>query len=199
MRLPLICIMMLLCLAGCVRQSTEPLPPNMVEVVRSSPLDLDTPTDIEPTVYVMVREHSGQLPGLEALLERTLKARGYSVSDSPSLAGYILQVNVVFAGVMDPQSARASVPGGYGHVVRTQGEGAAVIITDIILAARNTPKVTRRQNLVIANASNRTKVAHEEVRLAVLIPGEKVTFDRAKEALKQRLSEAVAESFVKVN
>jgi len=83
------------------------------------------------TVFVSVKNTSGQEIQLEKKLTKKLIAKGYRVVDDPNLAKYILMVNVLFANnLKEANAARAagesSVLGTFAGASNNGGKGAII-------------------------------------------------------------------------
>ena len=198
-RLSSICLIFLLlllaiALPGCVRQSAEKAESVQgLEVLQSRSPRLAGDAAIAPTVYVSLRDSTNRVFGLRGLMERALEARGYAITKNPSQAGYILQMTVTHAGEASPDAVRRAVPLGYGQDADMAGEGACVLVADALVASRTLP--SSRRSPVLANASRRSTVADEQVRVAAMLPGRDGSFTRNHSRLEQSVVEAVAAIF----
>lgn len=178
---------------GCVRQSSEAAGASGVETLHSGSPLLAGGAAIEPSVYVSLRDGTNHVFGLRSLMERALEARGYAITNTPSRAGYILQITVIHAGEASPAAVRQAVPQGYGKDANVSGQGASALVADVLVAARTLP--TSHRSSVLANASRRSTVADEQVRLAVMLSGRDATFSRSHTHLEKGLVDAVVALF----
>ena len=128
-------------------------------------------------------------PTVRAHVERGAQARGYTVVGQPSQADFVIYIHVAGAGEADADVTRQSVQMGYGEYADMTGDGAAVIIADVVVAARSVPQAGRQHGEVVAATSSRHIVAEQEARLAALMPHTR--FERGRPALEQGLAEAV--------
>lgn len=176
---------------GCVpaRASRSEVVP--VEVLESESLRLVKNPVIETSVYVSLRDASGRVFGLRQMMEDRLRARGYTVTENPSRAGYILQLHVVQAGQGNPAVLRDGVSAGYGHKMPPAGDGACALVVDVLVALRKEPKTSGRQSHVIKSASARTTVSRHQLRTAALAAGQECVFSTALPQLERGLVEAV--------
>ena len=184
----------LLLVQGCVRQPTPEEVASRVEVMQSRPMQMGALEGVKPVVAVVVRDNA-RVAALHQLMDQALLARGYEVTENPSLAGYVLQVNVIFAGSMDAASARANVPQGYGYKLSPGGEGAHVFVADVLLAARVQPDMKGRQKLVIASTATSKSVRDdEEMRVMALLEGKNINEDAAFLELEKAVVRVVAKA-----
>ena len=156
-------------LCACIRHQPDG---KNVEILRQGELRpvLNT-VDIEPTVYVSVRDASGQdAARLAARIRGGVQARGYAIVSNPSEAGYILQMEVLAAGDAAPDAVRAAVAGGYGMSAPLSGDGAKALVADVLLVQRTVPSSRRPHRVRLKNISRRNAVASSQMRLGVLAP-----------------------------
>ncbi|MBW7897588.1 Lipoprotein YlpA precursor [Candidatus Brocadiaceae bacterium B188] len=97
-----------------------------VETQMSDTIFLDVETQIERTVFVDVRNTSDKEIDVKSLLVSKLQAKGYTVTNTPAEAFYILQANILYVGKADPSALRESVYGGYGGVLAGSMGGAVI-------------------------------------------------------------------------
>jgi hypothetical protein len=85
---------------------------------------------VEPgqqTVYVQVRNTSDRDDfDLSEDLRAGLERRSHTVVNDPERAHYLLQVNVLQVGKIDPSAAERMFAGGYGSTIGTAGAGATI-------------------------------------------------------------------------
>ncbi len=178
---------------GCVpaRTSggTEAIP---VEVLQSERLRLEKNPVVADSVYVSLRDASGKVFGLRRLMEERLRSLGYTVTENPSRAGYILQLHIVEAGKADPGVVRAAVAAGYDAKVPHGGDGACVLAADVLVALRKSPKIPGRQSHVIKSTSVRTTVGHHPLRMAALSDTPRCAFQDTLPQLEEGIVGAIA-------
>lgn len=162
-----------------------------IEVVQSRTVQLPHNADIKPVVAVVVRDNA-KVADLRQLMEEALRARGYEVTENPSLAGYILQLNAIHAGTMSPEVAQRSVPQGYGFKISGVGQGALVFMVDTLVATRTEPKSVRGRPQVIATTATNTRVDDEELRVAALLRVEGVPESQILPELEKAVVKVVA-------
>lgn len=79
------------------------------------------------TIYLQVRNTSDQPDfDLSADLRAALQAHGYTLETDPERAHYLLQVNVLQVGKMDPSAAEQMFASGYGSILGVAGAGATI-------------------------------------------------------------------------
>lgn len=184
--LPLFLVLSLLPISACVRQQGDA---GDLEVLRSGQLrQPGGDEDIPDVVYVNVRDDTNRIFGLRAQAETWLRQKGFTVADSPSQAGHIVQLTVLAAGPVDPDSLRAVVKAGYGGPSEFSGTGGTALLTDVLLVQRRVPSAKRPSRVVLKNISNRNAVASSQMRLA-LLARQDIKF---KEGLPSRFTEALA-------
>lgn len=162
-----------------------------VELAQSRQVHLPYNADIMPVVAVVVRDNA-KVAELRPFMEAALRARGFEITENPSLAGYIVQLNAVHAGPMDPDAAKRSVPKGYGFKISGGGQGALVLMVDVLVATRTQPKAIRGRSLVIASTATSTRVDDEELRVAALLRGDRLSEQTALPELEKAVTRAVA-------
>jgi hypothetical protein len=78
-------------------------------------------------VYVQVRNTSDRDDfDLSEDLRAGLERRSHTVVNDPERAHYLLQVNVLQVGKIDPSAAERMFAGGYGSTIGTAGAGATI-------------------------------------------------------------------------
>lgn len=88
---------------------------------------LDPVSESKKTLYLQVRNTSDQSAfDLAAPLRAAIAAKGYRVVNRMDDANYMLQVNVLQVGKIDPSAAEKSFAGGYGSMVGSAAAGAAI-------------------------------------------------------------------------
>jgi len=97
-----------------------------VETQMSDTIFLDIETQVEKTVFVDVRNTSDKEIDIKSLLVSNLQAKGYTVTNTPGEAFYILQGSILYVGKADPSALRESLYGGYGGAL-VGGVGGAVV------------------------------------------------------------------------
>lgn len=157
----------LLPLNACVRQRDGDA--GEVEVLRSGALNRAGDEDIPNVAYVNVRDMSNRVFHLGSQAEAWLGRKGFTVTDNPSQAGYIVQISVLAAGPVDPDSLRAVVDAGYDGPSKFSGTGGTALLADVLLVQRRVPSARRPSRANLKNISNRNAVASSQMRLGLLV------------------------------
>lgn len=154
---------------GCIRRGDGDA--SQVEVLRSGELSsAGGDEDIADVAYVNVRDKSNRVFGLHSLAETYLSSKGFTVTDNPSQAGYIIQITVLDAGPVDPDSLRRVVDAGYDAPSKLSGHRRArALLTDVLLVQRRVPNARRPNKANLKNISSRNAVASSRMRLALLV------------------------------
>jgi uncharacterized protein YcfJ len=90
----------------------------VVQTKMSDTIFLDPVAASKRTVFIQVRNTSDR-PGLlvEQPIAQAIAAKGYKVVDDPEKAHYLLQANVLQAGIADARESEGSVERGFGAAV----------------------------------------------------------------------------------
>ena len=153
-------------LCGCVR---HPADAARVEVLRQGQLEEpEGDVNINPIVYVNVRDNTSKTSGLRSQVETWLQRRGYTVVPNPSEAGYILQVVVLSAGVAAPENVRQIVNAGYDAPSQLTGKGGTALVADVLLVQRHVPSAQKPERTKLKSISKRNAVASSQMRLGLL-------------------------------
>lgn len=98
---------------------------------------LDPVVKSKRTVFVAVRNTSGQEVHLKHKLISQLRSKGYTITDDPNMAKYILMVNILFANnAKEANAANAAETGGtVGAVTGSMSSGRDGIIDGLAAAA----------------------------------------------------------------
>lgn len=128
-------------MSGCAATSMAISKRNLdVQTRMSSTVFLDPVSADKHTIVVQVRNTSDK-PSfqLEQELKSTLTAKGYSIVTDPAKAHYMLQLNILQVGKMDPSAALNVMNSGFGGaiagmaVVAASGSGNRGILTGGII------------------------------------------------------------------
>lgn len=101
---------------GCAATGTLITKRNLdVQTKMSDSIFLDPVAPSKRVIYIQARNTSDK-PSfqLQRPLIEKLKAAGYRITDNPEEANYLLQVNTLSVGKMDPTAADANLHAGYG-------------------------------------------------------------------------------------
>ncbi len=172
--MPILRLFLLLLLAlslmplnACVRQRDGDA--SEVEVLRSGALNRAGDEDIPNVVYVSVRDMTNRVFQLRSQAEAWLERKGFTVTDNPSQAGYIVQISVLAAGQTAPDSLRGAVDAGYDAPAALSGTGGTALLADVLLVQRRVPNARRPSRANLKNISNRNAVGSSQMRLGLLV------------------------------
>ncbi len=155
-------------LCACIRRGEGDA--SQVEVLRCGELSsAGGDEDIADVVYINVRDKSNRVPGLRSRAEACVSGKGFTVTGNPSQAGHIIQITVLDAGPVDPDSLRGVVDAGYDAPSRLSGTGGTALLTDVLLVQRRVPNARRAHKANLKNISSRNAVASSHMRLALLV------------------------------
>lgn len=100
--------------------------------------DLDVQTKMSETVflepmapskrviYIDVRNTSDKEMNVREVISDAIRARGYTITDNPESANYMLQANILQVGKTDLRGSREALDGGFGGAVVGIGAGAVL-------------------------------------------------------------------------
>lgn len=102
--IPLVCV---LAFSGCLTTSLE------TKATMSQSIFIDPVTKSKQTIFVAMRNTSGQNIDLESKILHKLKDKGYTIVEDPELANFILQANVLYCNIKQESNATgAGIIGG---------------------------------------------------------------------------------------
>lgn len=189
-RIWLLVVVCALAVVGCVQRQVGSSAVN-VETIQSEVVRVDITPDAPSRVYVSLRDKTEKIFGLRALMEAHIIGLGYEVTNNPSRAGYILQVDVLAAGTADAQAVRLAVQGGYGAPLSIAGQGAEAMVVDVLLALRNKPQTLKKRSHVLRAASSRSAVASYQMRAATISSNTKTPFSAEVRLFEDPLVRAI--------
>ncbi len=149
-------------------------------VLLSSPIKLTVPSSVaskkQKTVYILARKGEENSQPLDQALRKELRVKGYTIEQSPSLAQYVLHVNIIHMGPIAAPKAKSLVDAGYAAPLSTksttlpQEENTAsnALIVDVLVAARTMPKALGNRPKVVTTTAKKSKVAENSGRMGVL-------------------------------
>lgn len=156
--------------SGCVRQHEAVS--GEIKAFRSGDLHLTAKKDIPKIIYVDLRDANGVPAHLPQDVENALAGKSFELTDSPSKAGYILHINIVRKGSVDPATMPALVESGYGTDAKFSGHGATAILADALLVQRSVPQAKRPSRERLKNITKRNARGSSQMRFGLMIPGE---------------------------
>lgn len=178
---------------ACVRNKKMVSVP--VEALHSGDLGDLAEEGIPRVIFVSIRGMTESSPTLRRQIERELLRQGFEVTDTPSQAGYILQLSILASGQVAPESLRSTVDAGYDAPVRFSGEGASGVVADALLVQRRVPVAGRPERVHLKNISHRNAVGSGQLRVGLLRRTDRTAEDGAfVEALARELGQVVRAS-----
>lgn len=184
-----LCLTVLGCKYQWPAQSASPVDIAASASLQLGPLQLGSGARMGSVVYVTPVEGA---TSLSEHIARGVEARGYSVTGQPSLADYVIYIHIISAGEADVALARQAVQAGYAQKAHIAGAGTAVLIADVLVAARSLPQASKPLSPVVAATSSRHIVAEKEARLGAFMP--QTRYDKGHFALEQGLANAIVEA-----
>lgn len=114
-------------LAGCSATQTALEYRNLsVQTRMSETIYLEPVSATQKTVYVSIKNTSDKEMDINPSLHHALTAKGYKVVSNPQNAHYLLQGNILQAGVMDVAASKQALGGGFGSALIGAGTGATI-------------------------------------------------------------------------
>jgi hypothetical protein len=80
----------------------------------------------QKTIFLQVKNTSGQKISLQEPLQKALQFSGYQVLQDPQNAHYLLQANILTLTKMDEAASKLALGGGYGSALAGSAVGAAL-------------------------------------------------------------------------
>lgn len=149
--------------------------------------------DIASTIYVHVRDNTNhRAAALGSVTKTALRRKGYTIVDSPSKAGNILQIVVLAAGISSPNATRSIVARGYGAPSSLSGSGGTTLVADVLLVQRNVPSAKQPEHVKLKNISRRNALSNSQMRIALLLHREVKQNDDAMASMVQNLAKEIA-------
>ncbi len=117
-----------LVLAGCAAAHTAISKRDLdVQSKMSDTIFLDPVPQSQQVVYVQIRNTSDQAEfDIDPDLRNAIEGRGYTITSDIARAHYLLQVNVLQVGKIDPSAADRYFAAGYGSAVGGAAAGAVI-------------------------------------------------------------------------
>ncbi len=125
----LVLISTLLSLMGCAAVNTAVSKHDLdVQTKMSASIFLDPVAPSQKVAYVGVHNTSGQSLDVTSAIKSDIEAEGYRITDDPTKAHYLLQVNVLRIGKADKRDSSKSLAHGYGGAITGMAIGTGTAI-----------------------------------------------------------------------
>lgn len=160
------CLLPILVFSGCLRH--QEAASAEIQAFHSGDIRLAADKDIPKTIYVDLRDADGALVSLPEEIKRTIAGKRFRLADSPSKAGYILHINIVRQGSVDPAQFAALVNAGYGSKAKFSGQGATGLLADALMVQRTVPSHKRPSRARLKNITSRNARDSSQMRLGLL-------------------------------
>ncbi|MDE5832415.1 MAG: complement resistance protein TraT [Desulfovibrio sp.] len=160
-----------LAMGGCARSGEEG-PDGSVEKYHSGSLFMSIKRDVPRVIYIDARDPSGPLSVTPEEIIDAIRSENFEITDSPSKAGYILHINIIKDGKVDPRVFQDLVRAGYGGEANFSGSGARALLADMILVQRNVPTAKRPSRERLQNISARNALDSGQTRVGLLLEGD---------------------------
>jgi hypothetical protein len=89
-------------------------------------LDADEMASNDKTVFVSIKNTSDKDVDIDAPIRETLTSKGYQIVPSAANASYVLQANILYAGMTNPSALRSALDNGYGGALAGMAGGAVI-------------------------------------------------------------------------
>lgn len=196
LKLSLLLGMLLLALPGCRHQTEAKVPPapqasdaaRTPVAIHQGSLHIPHHVEAPRVVYVDARAAESHAPHLRDHLAEALRKSKFRLADTPSKAGYILHVQILKDGQIDPQSLKSAVQAGYGKKSSLKGGGTRALLVDALMVQRRIPSAKRPSRQQMKNISSRNALGSNRMRLAVYTPASGNNAEDFSRALARELA-----------
>ena len=162
---------MIICILSACERSTQSIPEESeIVVFQEGKLELSKEKNFPKTLYIDIRDETGQIPLTPEVLPRLLAHNNYEVVDNPSKAAYILHIALLREGQTDPQILEKLVREGFDSKAELSGSGHSAWLADALLVQRRIPEAKRESQVRLKNISARNALGSSQMRLSVSTP-----------------------------
>lgn len=163
-------VALLICsLPGCVRQNNKTPDAAQTETFTNGDLRLPRHADAPGRIYVEARNSAGEQLPISRNLEAALASKSFTIVSSPSKAGYILNINILQRGDVNPAILDRLVQEGYGAPSGFTGSGGIGMLVDALLVQRRVPLGKRPGHARLKNISARNAMESAQMRLGAVV------------------------------
>lgn len=169
-----------------------------IEIItqKSGNLELNSGKGFPKSIYLDIRDETGNLPLTPEYLPKMLARDGYEVVGNPSEAAYILHLFLLKEGKTDPESLKAFVGAGYDSPGSFTGSGHSAWLADALLVQRRVPDAKRPSHVRLKNISLRNAVGNSQARIAVSSPAQLEGRAEFAKAFAEPLARAIRDSMI---
>jgi len=139
-----------------------------IEVVSSDTMKIISPKNFEKSMYVYVRNNTQKDFDFKHNLEAKLEDLGFKIVQKPSLAEYIMLLDIIAMGQANALSITKAVAAQDKAELDLEGADANFLIFDLALVLRESPKGNKPDSAVIRLSSMRSVKEHSTLRIALI-------------------------------
>lgn len=167
-----------------------------IVIQKSGALELSSEKDFPKTIYIDVRDETGNLPLTPEYLPKMLKEDNFIVVDNPSEAAYILNIFLLKEGRTDPEALKSMAQAGYDSKADFSGDGHSAWLADALLVQRRVPEARRESHVRLKNISSRNAIGNSQMRVALSSPIKIEGRKAYAQTFARSLAQAIRESLV---
>lgn len=165
-----------------------------IAVLKSGHLELSAKKDFPKSIYIDIRDETGNLPLTPEYLPKMLKEDNFEVVDNPSKAAYILHIFLLREGQTNPDVLKQLVEAGYDNNATFSGEGHSAWLADALLVQRRIPEAQRQSHIRLKNISARNALGNSQMRIAISSPVKMEGRKEFAQAFAKSLAQAIRET-----
>ncbi len=187
-------------MAACTEQKITPTQyMEQAQLIQTRPLTLKKQADVEKVVAIHVLKQGKKDVSAEMALLQSIKGAGFSGTQSPSQAGYVILVNIVYEGAMSQAQANEAAAGADAQwkprgIAQSEDAGKGIVV-DVHIATRKKASPVRNNAEVVSTASLETILDEASGRMVVFALDSKKLHDTTQgtqNLLLQRVGKAIA-------
>lgn len=167
-----------------------------IVIQKSGALELSSEKDFPRTIYIDVRDETGNLPLTPEYLPKMLREDNFEVVDNPSEAAYILSIFLLKEGKTDPEALKSMAQAGYDSKADFSGQGHSAWLADALLVQRRVPEARRESHVRLKNISSRNAIGNSQMRVAISSPIQIEGRKAYAQTFARSLAQAIRESLV---
>lgn len=144
-----------------------------IVVIASDTITIELDEDFEKSIYIYVKNNTKESFDFKQNLETKFKDLGFEIVQKPSMAEYIMLLDIMEIGQANVESITKAVLDSDNAEFDLEGRGAHFLIFDLALVLRAHPKGDKPNNAVIRLSSMRSVKEHNKLRMALVYKSEK--------------------------